>query len=618
MPIDWDLITPDVLDSLNLDECFARASRQECFSLSEQITLTMKGESVWTQDQLNALRFVGATLTMMLQYGNVGDPFGPKFVMDGQCSTIPCDYPREKIGALAQWALVLKNAEFRARMLDVLWVAAKSFPAAQGAISAYVEAAHILEDPEDWTYFAERLERALRLAASLGKGGTALRDAVLGRMEVAVHKYQGEDPLFLTFRLVSLLLEFKSGDVAAFAKYTRTAAERANTRREYWTAKDYFELAARCHGKLTEIDAQNAALRLSAEALVSEAELASTQQAGGRGAMAGASIMAQAYKAMRQAPGSKVRAEEIHARLLQLQEQSLLELKGVSTTVNIQELVDKAAARTSGKPLQVALMELCRVGKAPSLEKLMEKVRSEARIAIFGSLISSDVINSRGRVVAKAPPLPEAGENIEDDGLRYRLFRHARTGRDLIVQAFINPMRSIIFNEHNPDRLDILTYIQHSPWIPPGHVESVIRVLIAGFQGDMLIVAHMAPPQIEALVRYVIELSGGDTSMFNAEGLQPEKSLNVLLKMGEAQTAFGKDGVFELEDIFVDQLGSNLRNEVAHGLISDTQMFGSDVLYAWWLLLKLCVMSSQWQTEQIAKAARGLDSTAARPSSYPE
>ncbi|MFZ6757408.1 DUF4209 domain-containing protein [Undibacterium sp. Ji50W] len=601
MAIDWNLVTPIVLNSLNLDKFFSEASRQECFSFSEQITLALRNEAAWTQDQLNALRFVGATLTMRLQYGSVGDPFGPKFVMDGQRSTVASDFPREKIEALAQWVLSQKNAEFRARMLDLIWVIAKSYPAAQGAISAYIEAADILEDPKEWTSFADRLERALRLAVSLGRGGAILRATVLGKLEATVNKYQGTDPLFLTFRLVSLLLEFKYGDIATFAKYTRIAAEQANSRKNYWAAKDYFELAARCHDKLGEVDAHGEALRLSAEALVSEAELASSQQDGGRGAMAGAFIMAQAYNAMRQAPKGKGRAEDIHARLLKLQEQSLPELKELSTTVNIQELIDKAVAKTSDKPLHEALIVLCKVNNAPPIEKLMEKVRNEARTAILSSMFSSDVINSRGRVVAKTPPLAVAEEDIENDGLRFRLFRHARTDRDLVIQAFINPMRSIIFNEHNPDRSDILNYIQHSPWIPPGHVESIIRVLIAGFQGDMLIVAHMIPPQIEALIRHIIELNGGDTSMFNAEGLQPEKSLNVLLKMDEAQKVFGINGVIELEDIFVDQLGSNLRNEVAHGLISDGQMFSSDVLYAWWLLLKFCVLSSKWQAEQTTK-----------------
>lgn len=47
-----------------------------------------------------------------------------------------------------------------------------------------------------------------------------------------------------------------------------------------------------------------------------------------------------------------------------------------------------------------------------------------------------------------------------------------------------------------------------------------------------------------------------------------------------------------MHDVFVDQLGADLRNEVAHGLLQDEQMFRADVLYAWWLLLRYSVLSS--------------------------
>lgn len=604
MRINWSSITSAILDSLDLDQLFAVASQQECLSCAEQVTLALKNEEAWTPAQQDALRFVGATLSMMLQHANANDPFGPMFVFGGERSNIPMDYPRQTIADLLDWALTLNIPEVRARMLDVIWVCARSFPAAQAAVPAYIESAEFLEDPDLWTDSAERLERALRLAASLGKGGTALRDSALAKIESVVEKYQGTDPKFLTYRLVSLLLEFKYGNASVLATFSTTAAEQAKVSGDYWRAKDYYGLAAKCFEASGQDEKRNESRRLSAEALALEAELATSEGAAGRGAMAGASIMAQAYDAMRKVPDGKARADELHARLLKLQQLSLGELKQVSTNVDIAELVQKGIANVLGRPLHQAIIALCQVSKPPAIEKLKEQVRNEARVAVLSSMFSSDVINSRGRVVAKALPIKHGEENVEDEGLRFRLFRHARHGRDLITQAFINPMRTTIFNEHNPDRLDVLSAVEYSPWIPAGHLESIARVLVAGFQGDMLIVAHMAPPQLEAMVRQVIELNGGNTSMFDPQGLQPEKSLNVLLAMKEAKTAFGDLGILELEDLLVDQLGTNLRNEVAHGLLPDGQMFSGDVLYVWWILLKFCVLSSQWQSERMTNTTQ--------------
>ena len=58
----------------------------------------------------------------------------------------------------------------------------------------------------------------------------------------------------------------------------------------------------------------------------------------------------------------------------------------------------------------------------------------------------------------------------------------------------------------------------------------------------------------------MIEVNGGDTSMFDPQGLQPEKSLNALLAMNEARTAFGESGTFEFEDLLEVCLSTDLMN----------------------------------------------------------
>lgn len=109
----------------------------------------------------------------------------------------------------------------------------------------------------------------------------------------------------------------------------------------------------------------------------------------------------------------------------------------------------------------------------------------------------------------------------------------------------------------------------------------------------MLVAGHLIPSQLEAMVRHVVESRGGATSMLEPGGLQPERPLSALLETPEAAQAFGADGVFELQGLLVDPLGTNLRNEVAHGLRDDSGMFDYEVLYAWWLLLKFCVLTSK-------------------------
>lgn len=591
MPLNWILINSEALSSLDLDHLIQDVEKFECATYAGAISRLAKNTEHWSEEQHECLRFVSAVLTMNLQANQTAEPFGPMFVMDGQRSAIPADFPKEALLGLQPWAMSLKDPELRARFLDVIWVQARSFPAALAAIEAYVESAQKLEHPENWTCCHKRLERALRLSASLGKGGTELRIRVLNEIESTLQRYRGTDPLYLTLRLTQLLLEFKHGNAAQLAEFAKTAGVASEEANNFWKAKDYFQLAADCYRASGNTEAQNSLLRLAAESLVKESEQAHTQP--GRGAMVAASVLSDAIEAMRQVPDGRERAAELHQRLLALQPEAAAELKAISSSIDITELVQRAREAVRDKSLHDAIYTLCTLASPPSVEKLKHEVHEQARVAVLSSFFSSEILNSRGRVVARAPALETGTDDLKSDGLRWRMFRQASLTRGLTVEGQLNPARAEIVATHNPDRQDLVSLIQYSPWIPKGHEESILRALVAGFQGDMLVVGHLVPPQLEAMVRHIVESNGGATSMLEPGGLQPERPLSVLLETPEALQAFGVDGIFELQDLLIDPLGINLRNEIAHGLRDDSRLFDANVFYAWWLLLRYCVVTSK-------------------------
>lgn len=589
MPLDWELITPEVIISLDLDIVVGRTSERECSAYGVEIAALLADEVRWDKPQLEALRFVGSVLSMTLSASNPAEPFGPAFVFGNERGPIPGDYPRQELLALLPCISALADDELRARLLDLTWLQGKSFEAAKGAVRAYLESATRLE-PASALESERRLERALRLATTLGKGGQDLQSRVLHEAEAMLERQGGAEFSYTTLRLVRLLLEFEHGQMHRMALICETAARRAEAEGNFWQARDYHEAAADCHVAAGDSAARLRSLSRSAEALVLEAEAALGQA--GRGAIAAANITAQAIKAMRSTPGGKERADELHARLLQLQSSAMAEMKPISTSMESTDLVQAALTAVRGKSFRDAVVQLCGMVGPLSIDRLRKQVHDQARIAILGSLISNDIVNSRGRVVAKSPPLVAGASDPGDPGLRSRMFQIARLRRSLTVQAVINPARVEITTSHSPSREEVIELIRHSPWIPPGHMESVARALLAGFQGDMLVVAHMVVPQFEALVRHVVEIAGGTTTNFDAQGLQPEKPLNVLLDTDWARDTFGDADLFELQDLLVSPLGANLRNEVAHGLRNDGQLFDPDMLYAWGLLLRYCVATS--------------------------
>ena len=133
MPLDWRLISGETLKSIDLDSLLQGVERHDCNTYRDEVSRLEREEGRWSPEQLESLRFVGAVLTMMLRADQAAEPFGPMFVMGEQRSAIPADFPKGELLGLQAWARSLQDPELRARVLDVLWIQARSFPAAQGA-----------------------------------------------------------------------------------------------------------------------------------------------------------------------------------------------------------------------------------------------------------------------------------------------------------------------------------------------------------------------------------------------------------------------------------------------------------------------------------------------------
>jgi allophanate hydrolase subunit 1 len=112
---------------------------------------------------------------------------------------------------------------------------------------------------------------------------------------------------------------------------------------------------------------------------------------------------------------------------------------------------------------------------------------------------------------------------------------------------------------------------------------------------------------MENLVRQVLKSVRVSTSTFDADNIETENSLNALLERPEVAEIFGPDVVFELRALYCEQVGPNLRNQVAHGLLDDDESVSLHSVYAWWQALRLIYMPywNQYQVE--AEPAQGSD-----------
>src|SRR5205085_11465408 len=114
------------------------------------------------------------------------------------------------------------------------------------AISSYIESAKALEHPRHWPPTVERVERALQLATQWGRKSGRFAE-VVNHIQGVLAKYDGEDPLFLSLRMMQLLQERGVGDAATNAARAEKLACQAEADHEWDRAKECWEVKANWH-----------------------------------------------------------------------------------------------------------------------------------------------------------------------------------------------------------------------------------------------------------------------------------------------------------------------------------------------------------------------------------
>ena len=289
------------------------------------------------------------------------------------------------------------------------------------------------------------------------------------------------------------------------------------------------------------------------------------------------------------------------------------ELKPISTSLNasakVREEIEKSVATVKGKDSQDALFELARMLRLPRVDDLRTRARKSASEHPLQHLITAMVIDRQGKVVGKRPSMLSEDEEDIDVALRAEMFFQAGISESIDVNWTLLPVIRQILVEHACRLSDILPIVSNNPLVPEGREMLYAKGLQAGIRSDLDIAAHFLIPQFEHSIRYILAQRGIITSSIDQEGIQQEYDLNRTLYMPAVKEFFGEDAVFHLKRILVEPLGGNLRNKMAHGMMSSIEFFSVPVAYFWWLILKLlCLPIIAYQREKASQSSESSES----------
>lgn len=602
-------LTKDDFKEAYWEESIKKSDKRECFSYSPLFFAKAQEAKVAGETKAEKIfNLLGGVTSMILKESSPTEPFTPMFVNPESRSAVIDDFCDEHLKVLSEIVFDILDPEIRARIADILWIRKRDIRMAELGIKSYLESATVLEDPKQWTHCAERIERAFRLGASLGKNAGYL-DQVISHIEAVLDKYNGEDPKFLSNKLMSFLLEQRKGDCKKYSMLSEKLAKRAESNGDWYRARTYWETKAQWHSIEKDDTNKRAALIQAAETYVKDAEAAIKRAKPSY--MIAAGHLQHVIEAYRRIGGEKERIEELHSTLLKYQKKSIDEVKAVSTEINLTNEVKKAIERVKGKKLHEAIFEMAIMTTSPGVNDLKNQVQELANEYPIRHLFSTVAINEKGKVTDHIPGLFSNEPEKIETAMRANMFKHAKFHLTIYTQGVIEPARNQINLDHNIRMSDFVPIVSNNPLIPEGREHIYAQGLHAGMIGDFLLAAHLLIPQFENSVRYVLAQHGVITSGIDSEGIQDEYNLNKTLYLPEMIEIFGEDITFDLKGLLVERFGANLRNRMAHGLMPYNAFYSVEVCYLWWLILRLCCLPIIMKIKR-GQAQQSKDSTIER------
>jgi hypothetical protein len=562
----------------------ATAGDESCHTVSSELQKAAATADAGDGTLAKEMLFVAQVLGMLLAPSNAIEPYRPMAVFGDKRSALPEDCDDAHLALLAELLPTVMAPDVAARIADVLWLRRRDVDHAIRAVNHYLDVALQREDFTHWTDCAERLERALRLAAQVRRGKREPYDRVIAHIQAVLERANGEDPLFLSHRLMDLLYQFDEGDTARYLQLSETIANEAQQTKNFHKAEAYWQLHEMWARKTRDESLiQKARIALAESyALYGESIIAS-----GGSALLATHWLEKAVEAYKAVAGAKDRRQELYALLRSRQKASLAEFKSVGGEIDISEVVRQSLDSVRGKSLEDALFTLAyRVIGPPDYDKLRTQAQDHFRQFPLSNLFGGIQLDTQGRIVSRrAAGL--AGDPDERAIAEWQeVLRIASMQHNLAVQGVIEPIRQELCADHYVLERDIARYCLNNPFIADGQEYLYAKGLYAGITGDFISAIHILVPLIENSLRHVLAQRGVETSSLNAFGVQEEMHLPSILDHEETKRVFGDAQVSDLRAILVERSYANMRNRVAHGLMSAGEFFQASAIYFWWICLR--------------------------------
>lgn len=515
-----------------------------------------------------------------------GIEFHPMFVMaDGSRTFSIEDISEDDYLILHSLELDKMPLILRALIADILWTNKKEFSAAKIAADAYWKLFMLWYTDEDNVGTIDMIRRAVCISVQTKQ--TTLYNEIQEWFNEFIDTKAASAEGFFSLRIMELFFKQKNFDVSIILKVLDDLIDGNSD--NIAKVEQAYKLKTECLFKLKRKEDAIKNNNLLADYYLEFAEKIFKKDI--QGALRAVNFYQKGIMLYRN-NGESNKADAAHKRLVEIQKEIPKIMVPFSVELDIKGVIDNLKANMEGLSFEECVIRLTQMFVFEKQEDIKKRVIKEFKDNPISHLFGKSLINAQGQTVLALHPLDIHDPEKDPKLMELHMYQNALEKQKVAGDIWVKNALIIIRDKFVIDKSMVEFLVKDNPIIPDGRERIFQSGLYMFLNGDYYEALHILAPQVENLFRNIAREVGGLTVTLEKDGSSMEKVLSSILSLPELVDCYDNDILFTFRGLLNEQAGANIRNEIAHGIISEYACSTGVCLYFGVAVIKLLSLTS--------------------------
>ena len=515
-----------------------------------------------------------------------GIEFHPMFVMaDGSRTFSIEDISEDDYLILHSLELDKMPLILRALIADILWTNKKEFSAAKIAADAYWKLFMLWYTDEDNVGTIDMIRRAVCISVQTKQ--TTLYNEIQEWFNEFIDTKAASAEGFFSLKIMELFFKQKNFDVFIILKVLDDLIDGNSD--NIAKVEQAYKLKTECLFKLKRKEDAIKNNNLLADYYLEFAEKIFKKDI--QGALRAVNFYQKGIMLYRN-NGESDKADAAHKRLVEIQKEIPKIMVPFSVELDIKGVIDNLKANMEGLSFEECVIRLTQMFVFEKQEDIKKRVIEEFKDNPISHLFGKSLINAQGQTVLALHPLDIHDPEKDPKLMELHMYQNALEKQKVAGDIWVKNALIIIRDKFVIDKSMVEFLVKDNPIIPDGRERIFQSGLYMFLNGDYYEALHILAPQVENLFRNIAREVGGLTVTLEKDGSSMEKVLSSILSLPELFDCYDNDILFTFRGLLNEQAGANIRNEIAHGIISEYACSTGVCLYFGVAVIKLLSLTS--------------------------